>query len=116
MQNDKVEYKARFDDREFTVFILKASNGCFISISEGSAHRIGALNVSLAGSAGTSTARVIPSKYDGIFLDLLSQKMAHMLNGICIVSMSINSPLDTTTMKSIMNNILAHVSKGSDAT
>ncbi|MEM0029843.1 MAG: hypothetical protein QW776_02440 [Candidatus Nitrosocaldus sp.] len=111
MQNNKVEYNIRFDDREFTIFILKASNGCFISISEGSAHRLGALNVSLVGSVGTSTARVIPSKHDSIFLDMLSQRVASMLNGICIISMSISAPLDATAMKSIMNNIVAYLSE-----
>lgn len=117
MQNDKVEYKMRLDDREFTIFILKAINGCFISISEGNAHRLGALNVSLTGSMGTtSTARVIPSKHDSIFLDMLSQRIASMLNGICIISMSINTPLTTTVMKSIMNNIVAYLSDKGNVT
>jgi p-aminobenzoyl-glutamate transporter AbgT len=116
VQNNKVEYKMRLDDREFTIFILKAINGCFISISEGNAHRLGALNVSLAGSVGTSTARVIPSKHDSVFLDMLSQRVASMLNGICIISMSINAPLATTVMKSIMNNIVAYLSDKGNAT
>ncbi len=116
MQNNKVEYNIRFDNREFTIFILKASNGCFVSISEGITHRLGALSVSVVGSVGASTARVIPSKYDSIFLDMLSQRIASMLNGICIISMSINAPLDAAVMKSIMNNIVAYLSDRSNAT
>lgn len=81
------------------------SNGCFISVSEGSSHRIGSLNVSLRGSMGVNTAKVIPSKYDSVFLNMFSERMASLVNGICITSLYTVSALDLKTMKSIMESI-----------
>lgn len=81
------------------------SNGCFITISEGNLHRIGSLNVSLKGSPGVSTAKVIPSKYDSVFLNMVSEHMASMINGICITSLYTKGALDLKAMKTIMEKI-----------
>lgn len=93
------------ENREFLIRIIRMSNGCFISISEGNSHRIGSLNVSLRGSMGVNTARVIPSKYDSVFLNMVSERIASFVNGICITSLHTTSALDLKAMKSIMESI-----------
>ncbi len=100
------EHRLKLNDREFIIFILRTKNGCFISISEGREHKIGALNISVSNGVSVSTSRVIPSKYNGIFLDLLSQRIASLVNGICIVSFNVNSSLDDASMRYILENII----------
>jgi len=100
-----LERTVRVDGREFLIRIIRMSNGCFISVSEGSLHRIGSLNVSLRGSMGVNTAKVIPSKYDSVFLNMVSERMASSINGICITSLYTASALDLKAMKSIMESI-----------
>jgi hypothetical protein len=86
-------------------------NGCFISISEGEQHRIGSLNVSLHSSMGVNTAKVIPSKYDSVFLNMVSERIAALTNGICITSLYTKDALDLKTMKTIMGIITDAVSE-----
>lgn len=95
----------RADGREFSVLIVRLSNGCFTAISEGSSHRMGSVNVSLAGAKGVNTAKVIPSRYDALFLNVISERMASMTKGICIVSLYTASALNLKAMESIMENI-----------
>jgi hypothetical protein len=101
-----LEHRLKLNDREFIVFILRTKNGCFISISEGKEHKIGALNVSVFNGVSVSTSRVIPSKYNGVFLDLLSQRIASLVNGICIISFNVNSLLDDVCMRYILEDII----------
>lgn len=105
------EYRLKFNDREFIYLILKAKNGCFISISEGKEHKIGALNISVSNGISVSTSRIIPSKYNSIFLDLLSQRIASLVNGICILSFNINSSLDDVCMRYILESIINGLKK-----
>lgn len=100
-----LERTVKVEEREFSIRIIRMSNGCFISISEGSSHRIGSLNVSLRGSMGVNTAKVIPSKYDSIFLNMVSERIASLVNGICITSLYTASALDLNAMKKIMESI-----------
>lgn len=100
-----LERTVKVEEREFSIRIIRMSNGCFISISEGQSHRIGSLNVSLRGSMGVNTAKVIPSKYDSIFLNMVSERIASLVNGICITSLYTASALDLNAMKKIMESI-----------
>ena len=100
-----LERTVKVEHREFLIRIIRMSNGCFISVSEGSLHRIGSLNVSLRGSMGVNTAKVIPSKYDSVFLNMVSERIASLVNGICITSLYTASALDLKTMKLIMESI-----------
>ena len=75
------------EQRLFSIRVIGMFNGYFISISEDKQHRIGSLNVSLPGSIGVNTAKVIPSKYDSVFLNMISERVAALTNGICITSL-----------------------------
>ncbi|HEX2013694.1 MAG TPA: hypothetical protein VLA68_00565 [Nitrososphaera sp.] len=83
-------------------------------ISEGEP-RIGALSVSIGAAAGkANTAKVIPSKYDSIFVNTISEKVSLMLNGICVVSLYSKTPLQLDDMKAIMEEIMNTVGKRKD--
>ncbi|MFQ5941091.1 MAG: hypothetical protein ACE5KA_05265 [Nitrososphaerales archaeon] len=101
----------KVDERLFSVRVIRMFNGCFISISEGDEYRIGSLNVSLHGSVGVNTAKVIPSKYDSVFLNMVSERVAALTNGICIISLYTKKALDLKAMKTIMGTITDAVSK-----
>jgi len=105
-----LERSIKVEDRVFSIRIVRMINGCFISITEGEQHRIGSLNVSLHGSIGINTAKVIPSKYDSVFLNMVSERIAALTNGICITSLHTKAALDLDAMKKIMGVITDAVS------
>lgn len=93
------------DNREFLVQIVPFANGDFISITEGR-ESIGTLVVSISSAGRTSTATVIPSKSETIFLKMVSERVASTINGICIFSLHIQNELDLESMKVLMNEIM----------
>lgn len=106
-----LERSIRVEERVFLIRFMRMFNGCFVSISEGNQPRIGSLNVSLHGSTGVNTAKVIPSKYDSVFLNMISERVATITNGICITSLYTKSALDLQAMKIIMGAITDVVSE-----
>src|SRR5438105_15566646 len=93
------------DNREFLVQLIPFDNGNFISITEGK-EKIGAMVVSIGSGTRTSTATIIPSKSDSFFLKLVSERVASITNGICIVSLNIQKELGLEMMKVVMNEIM----------
>src|ERR671938_1800379 len=91
--------------RTFLIKFLSFENGCFISLTEGS-DRIGSLCVSISSSNKVNTAKVIPSKFDSIFVGTISEKVSFMVNGICIVSLHSAKQLQLDDMKAIMGEIM----------
>jgi hypothetical protein len=89
-------------------FLLQANffqNGCFILISEGE-RRIGAISVAISTSNKVNVAKVIPSKYDSIFVNSIAEKVSSMINGICLVSLYSKAQLQLDDMKAIMGEIM----------
>ena len=80
-------------------------NGNFISITEGK-EKIGTLVVSISSAGRTSTATVIPSKSETIFLKMVSERVASTTNGICIFSLNIQKELELEGMKVLMNEVM----------
>lgn len=95
-------------NRCFLVKFFPFENGCFIVVSEGS-NRIGGMYVSISSSNKIDTAKVIPSKYDSMFINTLSQRVASLTNGICIVCIHSVEKLQLDDMKSIMEKIISMV-------
>jgi hypothetical protein len=92
-------------------FLLQATffqNGCFIVISEGE-RRIGALSVAISASNKVNVAKVIPSKYDSIFINTIAEKVSSMTNGICLVSLHSKGQLQLEDMKAIMGEVMTIV-------
>ncbi len=101
--------------RNFALQSLFFQNGCFVVISE-DGPRIGALSVSIGAAGGkVNTAKIIPSKYDSIFINTISEKVSSMLNGICLVSLHSKTPLELDDMKAIMEGIMNIVGSRKDS-
>lgn len=80
-------------------------NGCFLSISEGD-RRLGAITVAISSQNNTTSAKVIPSKNDPLFVNTIAEKVASMINGICIVSFYAKTQLKLEDMKAIMGEVM----------
>jgi len=96
--------------RIFLIKFLSFQNGCFIVVAEGS-NRIGSLYVSITSSNKVNTAKVIPSKYDSMFINTISEKVSSMINGICLVCIYSIKQLHLDDMKAIMEEIMNLVGK-----
>ncbi|MGI0082225.1 MAG: hypothetical protein ACREAF_00135 [Nitrosopumilaceae archaeon] len=95
----------KVNHREFLVQIVPFDNGNFISITEGK-EKIGAMVVSIGSGPRTSTATVIPSKSESLFLKMVSERIASISNGICVVSLNTQKELGLEAMKVLMNEIV----------
>lgn len=91
--------------RIFLIKFLPFQNGCFIALAEGS-HKIGSIYVSISSSNKVNTAKVIPSKFDSMFVNTISEKVSSMINGICLVSFHSTKQLQLDDMKAIMGEIM----------
>lgn len=96
--------------RNFSLKFLFFQNGSFLIIYE-EQERIGALSVSISSSNKVTTAKVIPSKFDSMFVNTLSEKISSMINGICLVSLYTKSQLGLDDMKAIMGEVMSIVSE-----
>ena len=93
--------------RDFFLQSLFFQNGCFLVISEGEEEkRIGALSVAISTSNKVNIAKVIPSKYDSIFINTIAEKISSMINGICLVSFYSKAQLQLEDMKAIMGEVM----------
>jgi hypothetical protein len=100
-----VRYAKSETRRIFLIKFLSFQNGCFISLAEGS-NRIGSISVSISSSNKVNTAKVIPSKFDSMFVSTISERVSSMINGICIVSLYSTKQLQLGDMKAIMDEIM----------
>ena len=98
------------DKRIIHIKLIFFENGCFIIISENS-NRIGSVTMASSISNKVTSAIVIPNKFDSIFIKSIAQRISLMLNGICLVSLYIKTPLDVKGMKTIMDEILDRISR-----
>ena len=92
-------------NRTFLIKFLLFQNGCFISVSE-SSDRIGSIFVSISSSNQVNTAKVIPSKFNSMFISTISERISSMINGICLISLHSLRQLEFDDMKAIMGEIM----------
>jgi len=90
--------------RKFLLQIIFFQNGCFVIINEGE-RRIGAISVAIRMSNKVDVAKVIPSKYDSIFINTVAEKVSSLINGICLVSLQNKNQLQLDDMKAIMGEV-----------
>jgi hypothetical protein len=99
--------------RIFLIKFLSFQNGCFIALAEGS-HKIGSISVSISSSNKVNTAKVIPSKFDSMFVNTISERVSSMINGICLVSFHSIKQLQLDDMKAIMGDIMKLIEEECD--
>ena len=104
--NGLVIRKVKTDSQKsFYLKCISFENGLFILVAEGE-NRIGSLTISISSSNKTNTATVIPSKYNSMFINTVSERVSSMINGICLVSLYSVKQLNLNDMKAIMGEIM----------
>ena len=93
------------DERSFLVQILNYENGNFISVTEGS-ENIGGMIVSINSGPVPSTSTIIPPKSESLFLKLVSEKIAYVRQGMCLITGNFEKALDKQITKQLMDIIL----------
>lgn len=107
--NGLVIRKVKTDSQKsFYLKCISFENGLFIIVAE-DANRIGSLTISISSSNKTNTATVIPSKYNSMFINTVSERVSSMINGICLVSLHSVKQLNLDDMKAIMGEIMTIV-------
>ncbi len=91
-------------DRAFQVQVLRFENGNFVSVTEGN-ERIGSMVVSLATGPRPATTTVIPARTESLFIKLAAEKISSTVQGIAIVSVSVQKEIDIGSAKAIMREI-----------
>ena len=92
-------------ERSFLVQILNFENGNFISVTE-SSEKIGGMIVSINSGPVPSTSTIIPPKSESVFLKLVSEKIAYVRQGMCLITGNFEKALEKDTTKQLMDVIL----------
>ena len=85
--------------------ILNFENGNFISVTE-SSEKIGGMIVSINSGPVPSTSTIIPPKSESLFLKLVSEKIAYVRQGMCLITGNFEKALDKEITRQLMNAIL----------
>ncbi len=96
------------DGRKFYIRMINFENGYFISISENE-ERIGALSVSISNANNFNIVKVIPSKFESIFLNSIAERVSKAVNGIVIISLHNINQLTLENMKIIIGAIMDNI-------
>jgi len=91
--------------RVFQVDLLILLNGCFASISEGKVARMGAITVAIKSGERFTSSALIPESKGAIFAGMVGEMVAGKLHGIAVVSLYLREELDTSSMKTLINEV-----------
>ena len=93
------------NERSFLVQILNYDNGNFISVTE-NLEKIGGMIVSINSGPVPATSTIIPPKSEALFLKLISEKIAYVRQGMCLITGNFEKPLEKEATKQLMDIIL----------
>jgi hypothetical protein len=91
--------------RIFVIELLVLSNGCFSSITEDKTPRMGAITVAVRTGERSASSALIPESKGGIFAGMVGEMLAEKLHGIAVISLYLREELDTTSMKTLINEV-----------
>ena len=93
------------NEKKFSFQVLRASNGCFLIISEGEETKLGSMAFSVKVGDRANSISIIPSKFGDIYSRLFAEVTSMIVNGISVVSLYIKAPIDTQIFKKLLNEI-----------
>jgi hypothetical protein len=91
--------------RSFEMDLLVLSNGCFLNISEGKPPRMGVITVAIKTGERFTSSSLIPESKGSIFAGMIGEMLADRLHGIAVISLHLREELDTTSMKTLINEV-----------
>ena len=97
--------RVNIGSREFTITLMRLSNGCFAVVSEGTKPKLGSvvLAVKTAGRAVSST--VLVSRWDALLSKMAAELLADRLNGIALVSAFMEAELESQAIRRLLAEV-----------
>jgi|TARA_B100001750_G_scaffold29411_1_gene19880 hypothetical protein len=109
VQEKLIDEIISIENQSFHLSILKYSNGCFISLTEGNEPRFGSMSMSLKQSNLVNTTIIIPSKFSPTIQQLISELASDLSNGIGLSSVYITKELKMETAVNIIQIIRSYL-------
>jgi len=100
-----IEEEFRVGSRSFRLRLLKYSNGCILSLSEGSEDRLGGLCLTLKQGGSLTSTTIIPDRQGGVFLEILGRSLARYMSGILITTLYLKSTLTSGEVSAILDKL-----------
>ncbi|MEM1995252.1 MAG: hypothetical protein QXW32_07285 [Nitrososphaerales archaeon] len=97
--------------RSFRLRLLKYTNGCILSVSEGSEDRIGGIYLILKQEKNISSTTIIPERYGGVLLEVLAQSTARYTKGIILTTLYLKNTLTSEEASTVLNKLENILSK-----
>ena len=98
--------------RIFVMEILKLTNGCFASISEDQAPRMGTITVSVKKERrSVQSSQLIPDSRGAMLANMVGEILAEQLGGIVVISLYLREEIEAETMKTLISEVRRLVRK-----
>ena len=105
-----IEEEFKVASRSFRVRLLRYTNGCVLSLSEGSEDRLGGLYLTLKHEKTLTSTTIIPDKCGGVFLEILARSVANHISGILITTLYLKSALTPQEVSEILSKLTSMLS------
>ena len=92
-------------EREFIITLMRLSNGCFATITEGMQSRLGSLVLAVKTEARVSSTTVFGGRWDALFSKMTADLLASRLNGIALVSVFMKEELEQEAMRQLFAEV-----------
>jgi hypothetical protein len=100
-----IEEEFTVASRPFRLRLLRYTNGCVLSLSEGGEDRLGGLYLTLKQEKTLTSTTIIPDRYGGLFLEILGRSVANHISGILITTLYLKSKLTSEEASEILNKL-----------
>ena len=100
-----IEQEFKVASRSFRIRLLRYSNGCILSLSEGNEDRLGGLYLTLKQKNSLTSTAIIPDRQGGVFLEILGRSLANHISGILITTLYLKSTLTSEEVSEILNKL-----------
>lgn len=93
------------EGRQFVITLLLFTNGCFVSISEDSKHRLGAITLSVKSAGRAISSSLIPESKGSMLANMIGEMLAEALRGMAIISLYLRSEVGAADMKTLISEV-----------
>lgn len=98
--------RCSIDGREFSIEVLRMSNGCIATVSEDPEPKIGAISVSISSDKRTiHSSSLIPDRRGGMLSGMIGDTLIGKFGGIALVSLYLKAEVNSETMKTLINEV-----------
>ena len=97
--------KITVEGREFRLDLLRFTNGCFLSVTEGNSAKLGAVNLSIKTVDRSTSTALIPSRFGEVFPTMIGEIVASRVGGVVVTSLHLLSSTNQDTVRDILNGV-----------